>query len=107
VTVVVVVTIVVSVVVVGVLVAEVAVEVGIVVVVVVAPVSAVVAVVVVVTISGALCIAGIRELDVTDTEPIHIDEISIALGSGPNGYRATFNDIEAYGVSNMSIVGVR
>jgi hypothetical protein len=52
-------------------------------------------------------VAGIRELDVTETEPILIDEISIALGSGPNGYRATFNDIEAYGVSNMSVVGVR
>lgn len=50
---------------------------------------------------------GIRELDVTEVEPILIDQISIALGSGPNGYRATFNDIEAYGVSNMSIVGVR
>jgi hypothetical protein len=44
---------------------------------------------------------------VVETEPIFIDEISIALGSGPNGYRATFNDIEAYGVSNMSVVGVR
>jgi hypothetical protein len=44
---------------------------------------------------------------VTESEPILIDEISIALGSGPSGYRATFNDIEAYGVSNMSVVGVR
>jgi hypothetical protein len=44
---------------------------------------------------------------VTEVEPIVIDEISIALGSGPDGYRATFNDVEAYGVSNMSIVGVR
>jgi hypothetical protein len=46
-------------------------------------------------------------LEVTQAEPILIDEISIALGSGPDGYRATFKDIEAYGVSNMSIVGVR
>jgi hypothetical protein len=52
-------------------------------------------------------VAGIPELDVTEVEPIVIDEISIALGSGPDGYRATFNDVEAYGVSNMSIVGVR
>ncbi|KDR14113.1 protein takeout isoform X2 [Zootermopsis nevadensis] len=50
---------------------------------------------------------GIPELGVTDVEPILIDEISIALGSGPNGYRATFNDIEAFGVSNMTIVGMR
>lgn len=26
-----------------------------------------------------------------------IDEIGIALGSGPDGYRATFRNIEAYG----------
>jgi len=52
-------------------------------------------------------VAGIPELEVTQAEPILIDEISIALGSGPDGYRATFKDIEAYGVSNMSIVGVR
>jgi hypothetical protein len=50
---------------------------------------------------------GIPELEVTQAEPILIDEISIALGSGPDGYRAIFKDIEAYGVSNMSIVGVR
>ena len=52
-------------------------------------------------------VAGIPELEVTQAEPILIDEISIALGSGPDGYRAIFKDIEAYGVSNMSIVGVR
>jgi hypothetical protein len=52
-------------------------------------------------------VAGIPELEVAQAEPILIDEISIALGSGPDGYRATFKDIEAYGVSNMSIVGVR
>ena len=40
-------------------------------------------------------------------EPIYIDEIAIALGSGPDGYRATFKDIEAYGVSNLTVVGVR
>lgn len=36
-----------------------------------------------------------------------VDEISIALGSGPDGYRASFRNIEAYGVSNLSIVNVR
>ena len=46
-------------------------------------------------------------MEITQAEPILIDEISIALGSGPDGYRAIFKDIEAYGVSNMSIVGVR
>lgn len=51
--------------------------------------------------------AGIPELDIHDVEPIIIDEINLALGTGPNGYRATFRDIEAYGVSNLTINSVR
>ncbi|XP_049799292.1 protein takeout [Schistocerca nitens] len=50
---------------------------------------------------------GIPELGITEVEPIEIDEISIALGSGPDGYRASFRDIEAYGVSNLTVIGVR
>ena len=52
-------------------------------------------------------IAGIPELGIGDVEPIIIDEINLALGTGPNGYRATFRDIEAYGVSNLTINSVR
>lgn len=51
--------------------------------------------------------SGIPELDLVRPEPITIDEIGIALGNGPNGYRATFRDIKAYGVSNMTITNVR
>ncbi|PSN50120.1 hypothetical protein C0J52_04721 [Blattella germanica] len=40
-------------------------------------------------------------------EPVYLDEIAIALGSGPDGYRATFRDIEAFGLSNTTILGVR
>lgn len=40
-------------------------------------------------------------------EPVIVDEISIALGSGPDGYRATFSNIEAFGVSNLTFVNVR
>ncbi|XKL60767.1 hypothetical protein PGB90_007824 [Kerria lacca] len=50
---------------------------------------------------------GIPELGIGDVEPVLIDEINLALGSGPNGYRATFRDIEAYGVSNLTINSVR
>jgi len=50
---------------------------------------------------------GIPELGVTDVEPITIDEINLSLGSGPDGYRATFRDIQAFGVSNLTITGVR
>ncbi|RZC39112.1 JHBP domain containing protein [Asbolus verrucosus] len=50
---------------------------------------------------------GIPELGLTEPEPIIIDEIGIALGSGPDGYRASFRNIHAYGVSNITVIGVR
>lgn len=50
---------------------------------------------------------GIPDLGITNIEPIVIDEIHLALGSGPDGYRATFRDINAYGVSNMTVIGAR
>lgn len=40
-------------------------------------------------------------------EPVIIDEIGIALGSGPDGYRATFRNIEAFGVSNLTLTNIR
>jgi len=51
--------------------------------------------------------AGIPELGIEEVEPIVIDEINLALGSGPDGYRATFKDIQAYGVSNLTVNQVR
>ncbi|KAI8430221.1 hypothetical protein MSG28_000565 [Choristoneura fumiferana] len=50
---------------------------------------------------------GAPELGIEEAEPIVIDELSIALGGGPDGYRATFKDIHATGVSNMTITNVR
>ncbi|XP_058823762.1 uncharacterized protein LOC131684689 [Topomyia yanbarensis] len=50
---------------------------------------------------------GIPEIGIVDVEPVIVDEISIALGSGPDGYRATFKNIEAFGVSNLTVVNVR
>lgn len=40
-------------------------------------------------------------------EPVLIDEIGIVLGSGPDGYRAQFRNIEAFGVSNVTVTNVR
>ncbi|XP_026291111.1 uncharacterized protein LOC113215663 [Frankliniella occidentalis] len=51
--------------------------------------------------------SGIPELEVTEVEPIQIEEIHLALGSGPDGYRAIFREVEAFGVSNMTVSGVR
>jgi hypothetical protein len=50
---------------------------------------------------------GIPELGLDNVEPVVVDEISIALGEGPDAYRATFSNIEAYGVSNISLAKVR
>lgn len=50
---------------------------------------------------------GAPEFGIEESEPILIDELSIALGGGPDGYRATFKDIHAMGASNMTITNVR
>ncbi|XP_014245127.1 protein takeout-like [Cimex lectularius] len=50
---------------------------------------------------------GIPELEIEEVEPIILDEINLALGNGPDGYRATFRDVKAYGVSNLTVTGVR
>ncbi|XP_060518414.1 uncharacterized protein LOC132697138 [Cylas formicarius] len=50
---------------------------------------------------------GIPELRLSEPEPILIDQIQLALGSGPDGYKATFRNIEAYGVSNCTVTAVR
>ncbi|KAL1140598.1 hypothetical protein AAG570_000528, partial [Ranatra chinensis] len=50
---------------------------------------------------------GIPEIGVTEVEPIILDEINLALGTGPDGYRATFRDVQAFGVSNLTVTAVR
>jgi len=50
---------------------------------------------------------GIPQLDLDRPEPVTIDEIGIALGSGPDGYRASFRNIQAFGVSNSTVTAVR
>ncbi|CAG9768267.1 unnamed protein product [Ceutorhynchus assimilis] len=50
---------------------------------------------------------GVPELNLNDPEPVFIDEIQLALGSGPDDYRAIFKNIEAYGVSNCTVTAVR
>lgn len=52
-------------------------------------------------------VSGIPEVGLTEVEPVILDEIKLALGSGPDGYRATFRDVKAYGISNLTITGVR
>lgn len=50
---------------------------------------------------------GLSDIQMYRPEPVVVDEIGIALGSGPDGYRASFRNINAYGVSNLTITQVR
>ncbi|XP_050353611.1 protein takeout [Nymphalis io] len=51
--------------------------------------------------------SGAPELDIQQSDSIVIDELSIALGGGPDGYKATFKDINASGVDDVTITNVR
>lgn len=42
-----------------------------------------------------------------EVEPIILDELHIALGGGPDGYKAQFKDITARGVSALRVTGLR
>lgn len=50
---------------------------------------------------------GLSDIKMYKPEPVIVDEIGIALGAGPDGYRASFRNIHAYGVSNLTITQVR
>ncbi|XP_012537967.1 protein takeout [Monomorium pharaonis] len=50
---------------------------------------------------------GLPQLGYPEVEPIILDELHIALGGGPNGYRAQFKNITARGVSSLRITGLR
>ncbi|KAG5306975.1 PREDICTED: protein takeout [Acromyrmex echinatior] len=50
---------------------------------------------------------GLPQLGYREVEPIILDELHIALGGGPNGYRAQFKNITARGVSALRITGLR
>ncbi|XKL66947.1 hypothetical protein PGB90_010367 [Kerria lacca] len=46
---------------------------------------------------------GIPEIGLPKIEPFKIDFLSLALTNGPNGYKITLRDIDAFGASNFSI----
>lgn len=54
-----------------------------------------------------VAIAGLPQLGYPEVEPIILDELHIALGGGPDGYRAQFKNITARGVSALRITGLR
>ncbi|XP_071645748.1 circadian clock-controlled protein daywake [Temnothorax longispinosus] len=50
---------------------------------------------------------GLPQLGYPEVEPIILDELHIALGGGPNGYKGQFRNITARGVSALRITGLR
>ncbi|KAM0731168.1 Protein takeout [Formica fusca] len=50
---------------------------------------------------------GLPQLGYPEVEPIILDELHIALGGGPDGYRAQFKNISARGVSALRINALR
>ncbi|KAF7386006.1 hypothetical protein HZH66_011848 [Vespula vulgaris] len=50
---------------------------------------------------------GLPQLGYSEVEPIILDELHIALGGGPDGYKAQFMDINAKGVSSLKVTGLR
>lgn len=54
-----------------------------------------------------LYFTGIPEIGLPAVEPFKIDSLSLALTNGPNGYRITLRDIDAFGASNFSLSKVK
>ncbi|XP_075236227.1 juvenile hormone binding protein 1 [Lycorma delicatula] len=46
---------------------------------------------------------GIPEIEMPPVEPFRIDSLSLALTTGPNGYKITLRDVDIYGASNYTI----
>jgi len=48
-------------------------------------------------------VSGIPEIEMPSVEPFRMDELSLSLTTGPNGYKVTLRDLDIYGASNFTI----
>ncbi|GLG98428.1 Protein takeout, partial [Gryllus bimaculatus] len=46
---------------------------------------------------------GIPEIELPPVEPFRLEELSLALSSGPGGYRVTLRDLDIFGASNFTV----
>ncbi|KAL1140597.1 hypothetical protein AAG570_000527, partial [Ranatra chinensis] len=46
---------------------------------------------------------GIPEIQMPTVEPFRMDDLSLALTSGPNGYKITLKEMDIYGSSNFTV----
>jgi hypothetical protein len=40
-------------------------------------------------------------------EPFRMDELSLSLTTGPNGYKVTLRDLDIYGASNFTVTDLK
>ncbi|XP_045471911.1 uncharacterized protein LOC123678759 isoform X1 [Harmonia axyridis] len=50
---------------------------------------------------------GIPEIELPSVEPFRMDELSLSLTTGPNGYKVSLLDIDIFGASNFSVKKLR
>ncbi|XP_017780966.1 PREDICTED: uncharacterized protein LOC108565831 [Nicrophorus vespilloides] len=50
---------------------------------------------------------GISEIELPPVEPFRMDELSLSLTSGPNGYKVTLSDIDVFGASNYTVTKMK
>lgn len=46
---------------------------------------------------------GIPEVELPAVEPFLMDELSLSITGGPNGYKVTLQDVDVFGASNFSV----
>lgn len=46
---------------------------------------------------------GIPDIEMPSVEPFRMDELSLSLTTGPNGYKVTLRDLDIYGASNFTV----
>ncbi|XP_019867003.1 uncharacterized protein LOC109595994 [Aethina tumida] len=50
---------------------------------------------------------GIPEIELPSVEPFLMDELSLSLTTGPNGYKVSLKDIDIYGASNFTVQKIK
>lgn len=50
---------------------------------------------------------GIDEIELPSVEPFRMEELSLSLTTGPNGYKVTLKDMDIYGASNFTVTKMK
>lgn len=51
--------------------------------------------------------AGIEEIEMPSVEPFRLDELSLSLTGGPNGYKISLKDMDVFGASNYTVAKLK